>query len=99
MIVAVHRRLDAGVWDKGINGNLAQRIDAAGLFHRQAQAVSANLACENSRLYLQLIAVAITRMFAGGAADALGYRVSGSDIQIMRARGEDRCEEYNNRCP
>ena len=98
MIVAVHRRLDAGIRDKGINGNLAQWIDAAGLFNCQAQAVSANLARENSRLYLQFIAVAISRMFAGGAADALGYRVVCPDIQIVRASGASRCEEYSNRC-
>tara|TARA_R110002126_G_scaffold150925_1_gene297745 strand:+ start:746 stop:898 length:153 start_codon:yes stop_codon:yes gene_type:complete len=49
MIVAVHRRLDAGVRYEGINGNLAQGVNAAGLFNCQAQAVSANLACENSR--------------------------------------------------
>ena len=95
MIVAVHRRLDAGVRYEGINGNLAQWIDAAGLLYCQAQAVSANLACKNSRLQIELVAVAVTSMFASGAADALGYRVVCSDIHIVRVSGASRCEGGN----
>ena len=87
MIVAVHRRLDAGIWDEGINRDLAKGIDAAGLFHREAQSVSANLTRENAGFYIEFIAVAVTRMFASGTADAVRYRVSRSNVKVVSLSG------------
>lgn len=80
MIIAVHRRLNARIWNEGIDGSLSQRIDSAGLLNRHAQAVSANFASQNTRFKVELVAVAITRMFAGGAAHALGYGVGRANI-------------------
>lgn len=92
MVIAVHRWLHTGIRDERVNGSAPKWIDALGLFDSQAKPVAANLAGQNSRLKVQLVAVTVTGMFAGCAADALGYGVRGANIEIVGFSGGGQSE-------